>query len=56
MLPSAITVKGVVLIDQVKSLDWQARKASFECKTPSYLIAEVLGKLNMLLGPGMVQE
>ena len=55
-LPPAIAVKGVVLVDQVKSLDWQARKASFECKTPSHLIAKVLGKLNALLGTDIARR
>ena len=56
VLPPAATVKGVVLVDQIKSLDWQARKADFECKTPSHLMVKVLDKLNTLLGQDIAQK
>ena len=49
-LPEALPVKGTVLTDQVKSLDWKARKAENICSLPQTLLAEVLGKLQTLLG------
>ena len=48
-LPAAAAVSGVVLSDQIKSLDWKARKAQFECHAPSKVVSEVLSKVNVLL-------
>ena len=48
-LPSDVPVTGVVLTDQVKSLDWRARKAEFSVRLPSAASAEVVGKLATLL-------
>ncbi len=50
-LPSGGTVTGVVLADQVKSLDWRARGTRFEAQAPPQVVAEVLEKLAVLLGP-----
>ena len=48
-LPSGLKASGVVLSDQVKSLDWQARSAKFSCKLPASAVSEVLVKLEALL-------
>jgi mRNA interferase MazF len=48
-IPEGLGVSGVVLADQVKSLDWRARRAEVEEKLPSETIEEVLAKLNALL-------
>jgi mRNA interferase MazF len=48
-LPTGIDVTGAVLSDQVKSLDWRARKARFIGRLPESTTADVLGKLNALL-------
>ena len=48
-LPEDMDVKGVVLSDQVKSLDWRARQAEFICQLPDTTIAEVLAKARTLL-------
>ena len=48
-LPAGIPVTGVVLADQVKSLDWRARTAEVACRVPSTVVAEVIGKLGTLL-------
>ena len=42
-------VGGVVLADQVKSLDWRFRKAEFVCKLRPETTNEVLDKLGTLL-------
>lgn len=42
-------IKGVILADQVKSLDWQARSARFEERTDEATTAEVLAKLETLI-------
>jgi mRNA interferase MazF len=48
-IPEDLPVAGVVLADQVKSLDWRARNAERMCALPAEVVAEVLGKLNVLL-------
>ena len=48
-IPQALAVTGVVLADQVKSLDWRARKVELIGKLPEATVAEVLRKLGTLL-------
>jgi mRNA interferase MazF len=48
-LPADFDVTSVVLADQVKSLDWRARRAEIACRAPDAVTDEVLGKLNTLL-------
>jgi mRNA interferase MazF len=48
-LPEGLAVSGVVLADQVKSLDWIARKAARICHVPENVIAQVLSRLDALL-------
>ena len=43
-------VQGVVLADQVKSLDWRARKAELIGAVPRRVTEDVLSKLATLLG------
>lgn len=47
-LPEDLDVSGVILSDQVKNLDWNARKASFIAKLPQDIVDDVLDKLNTL--------
>lgn len=49
MIPAEVDLEGVVLSDQVRSLDWKARRASRICDLPPSTIDEVLGKLGTLL-------
>jgi len=48
-LPQAAQVNGVVLADQVKSLDWRKRQAKFIEKVPQAVLKETLGKIHTLL-------
>ena len=48
-LPAELAVQGVVLADQVKSLDWRARRAELAARLPDATSAEVVGKLATLL-------
>ncbi|MFH1023219.1 MAG: endoribonuclease MazF [Planctomycetota bacterium] len=41
-------VSGVVLADQVKSMDWRVRQAAFCCELPSEVVHDVLSKLGTL--------
>ena len=48
-IPAGLPASGVVLADQLKSLDWQAREASFICALPADSTAEILAKASTLL-------
>ncbi len=49
ILPAALPVTGAVLSDQVKSLDWRARRAERICALPLLAVSEILQKLGALL-------
>jgi len=49
-LPEGLPINGVVLADQVKSIDWSSRRAQFVAKVPQNVVAEVTAKLRALLG------
>ena len=48
-VPDNLAVKGVILADQVKSLDWKIREATLICKLPEETVSDVLQKLETLL-------
>jgi mRNA interferase MazF len=48
-LPAGLELAGVVLADQVKSLDWRARKAEFAGRLPARTLREVTQKLWTLI-------
>jgi mRNA interferase MazF len=48
VIPSGLKLSGVILADQVKSLDWRVRRAEFICKLPQDTTSEVTGKLATL--------
>lgn len=48
-VPTNLGVTGVVLADQVKSLDWRARQATRIAPLPQDLVALVIQKLHTLL-------
>jgi len=48
-VPLGLKVSGVVLADQVKSMDWKARGASFLCSLPETVVRQALNKLGTLL-------
>jgi mRNA interferase MazF len=49
LIPDALKINGVILSDQVKSLDWRARNAEFVAQLPPNTMTEVLKKLSTLL-------
>ena len=49
LIPAGLLAAGVILSDQVKSLDWRARNAELLCTLPTETISEVLQKLVTLL-------
>jgi mRNA interferase MazF len=48
-LPPGLAVSGVILVDQVKSIDWRARRADFSCSVPPETLDDVALKLATLL-------
>jgi mRNA interferase MazF len=49
-IPAGLQVAGVILADQMKSIDWQQRKAAFLCQLPQAVLDEVLANIESLLG------
>jgi mRNA interferase MazF len=50
-LPTILdTIEGAVLVDHLKSMDWNARKVTFHSKADAALLAKVRGYLGVLLG------
>jgi mRNA interferase MazF len=52
LIPAGSAVTGAILSDQVRNLDWRARKAELACRLSRETIAEALGKLGTLLAAG----
>ena len=50
LIPEGLPVVGAILSDQVKSLDWRARRAEFISHLPPRIMGELIGKLSTLLG------
>jgi mRNA interferase MazF len=50
-LPDGSSVCGVVLSDQLKSLDWRSRKVKFIKRTSSGVMAMVAARVLTLLEP-----
>ena len=50
-LPNGLQITGVVLADQVKSLDWRQRSAEFVIGIGERPLGDVLDKVLLLLSP-----
>jgi mRNA interferase MazF len=50
-LPEGLDTTGVILSDQIKSLDWRARNAEVVDRVPENLVAEVVENALTLLKP-----
>lgn len=49
LLPDGVGVTGVILADQVKSLDWRVRQAEYIGSLPEEVVNEVLARFGILL-------
>lgn len=49
LIPDGLEITGVILADQVKSLDWKISGATFIAKLPEPFLNEVIGKLKALI-------
>ena len=52
VIPDGFPVSGVVLSDQVKNLDWQARNAEFFCRLPPAITDRTVQRAVLLLSQG----
>ncbi len=48
-IPKGLEVKGVILSDQIKSLDYKVRDATFICKLPDKNLKEVKKRIALLV-------
>lgn len=49
VIPDNLKTEGVILADQVKSLNWKIRNAEYICKLPDEKISETISKLITLI-------
>lgn len=49
ILPDDLSVRGAVLCDQIKSLDWAARRSRFAFKLPQSILEDALAKVRTLI-------
>lgn len=49
VIPAGLDVAGAILADQVKSLDWRARKATLISALPPETVDAILQRVGMLL-------
>ena len=52
LIPDGQNIRGVVLADQVKGLDWRSRGVKFAEKMPTQITEEVISKISTLLETG----
>ena len=48
-IPEGLSISGVILSDQAKSMDWKIRNTEFICKLDNQSVEQVLQMLNTLL-------
>ncbi len=48
-LPPGLSIAGVILADQIKSLDWKIRKAEYAARVPQTTIDDVAGRVLPLI-------
>lgn len=51
VLPDDLPAHGCVLTDQLRSLDWRARKAKWICAAPNDVLTETTSKILALVDP-----
>jgi mRNA interferase MazF len=49
-LPAQMKTTGVVLADQIRNLDWRARRAKYVEIAPAYIVKAIHERLILLLG------
>jgi mRNA interferase MazF len=49
LLPTELQIQGVILVDQIKCLDWKARSVQFVESAPENVVEEVQAKIEPLI-------
>lgn len=49
ILPNSLKITGAILSDQIKSLDWKARKTKFITRVPLDIMNEVVARIKTLI-------
>ena len=49
VVPEGFAVHGTIRVDQVKCLDWRARKAVFESKMPDGMPDEIVNEVSVIV-------
>lgn len=49
LLPNGLVFNGVILTDQIKNLDWRARRIEIAGKAPNEVVNECLDKIHTFL-------
>jgi mRNA interferase MazF len=49
-LPASLTIRGSILADHLKSVDWRERDAAFIGRVPPEVLRAVLNRIAPLLG------
>jgi mRNA interferase MazF len=49
VLPDGLPIRGVVLADQLRSLDWRSRQAEIACRLPRAVLSAVMDRIAVLL-------
>jgi mRNA interferase MazF len=49
LLPNGLVFNGVILTDQIKNLDWRARRVDIVGKAPDEVVNECLDKIHTFL-------
>ena len=49
VIPDYLNITGVILSDQLKSLDWKSRNAKLICKLPLDYVHDVIEKIKVLI-------
>lgn len=47
---NTLHTKGVILVDQIRTIDWMARRVKYVGECPTEALREVSGKLSVLIG------
>ena len=51
LLPAGLKIQGAILSDQIKSLDWRARRARFAGTAPAPVLEEAVARILALVDP-----
>lgn len=49
-LPAGLDVRGVILADHVKSIDWRGRRTEFMCTAPGTVCRDVIYRVEGMFG------